>query len=312
METETPDDMKIKMNLKCFICKKELYLGEGVVHGIPKPFHFDCFIQKLREITEEFIHGDNPPKFSIDEDNIDEYFEEIDKLAGPALIHTPEAVKVEKPVELELDTPEETFISNKGAPSGTHTPLTNPELDSVSRIDEDAVSEAKCKTAVSSGTHSQSNMAEQGQYKSDAPVSQIEPLKSDKGVSTDSSGTHSQQGINSGIQSLKRNQHAGTQSCVIHKYAKGKNPNSRNGFKKGHNNTNWKGNKVKYNALHQWINRFKPKPEKCERCNKRRPYDLANISGRYERNVNDFEWICRKCHMEKDGRILNLKQYQDE
>ena len=34
------------------------------------------------------------------------------------------------------------------------------------------------------------------------------------------------------------------------------------------------------------------------------PYDLANISQEYRRDVDDFEWLCRSCHMKKDGRIL--------
>lgn len=42
-------------------------------------------IKEIKKITESFVHGDNPPRFSIDEDNIDEYFEEIDKVFGVRL-----------------------------------------------------------------------------------------------------------------------------------------------------------------------------------------------------------------------------------
>ena len=80
----------------------------------------------------------------------------------------------------------------------------------------------------------------------------------------------------------------------------------------GEKNPIWKGDKVKCDALHAYIRRHKPKPELCERCHKNKPYDLANISGKYKRDVNDFEWICRSCHMKSDGRINNLKQYQNE
>lgn len=74
----------------------------------------------------------------------------------------------------------------------------------------------------------------------------------------------------------------------------------------------WKGDKVgKQTPLHRWIARHKPKPEYCESCKKSKPYDLANISGKYFRDINDFEWLCRSCHMNKDGRMKNLKHQGD-
>ena len=77
----------------------------------------------------------------------------------------------------------------------------------------------------------------------------------------------------------------------------------------GDKNPNWKGSEVGYSGLHAWISRHKPKPKLCEQCNKKPPSDLANKSGEYRRDINDFEWLCRDCHMTKDGRINNLKQY---
>lgn len=65
----------------------------------------------------------------------------------------------------------------------------------------------------------------------------------------------------------------------------------------------WKGDNVGFNGLHSWINRNKPKVKLCENCKKVPPYDLANISGEYKRDINDFKWLCRKCHMEEDGRL---------
>jgi len=79
----------------------------------------------------------------------------------------------------------------------------------------------------------------------------------------------------------------------------------------GSKNSNWKGDKVGMCALHSWVKRNKPKSEFCECCKKVNPYDLANISGKYLRDVNDYEWLCRRCHIHKDGRINNLKQYQN-
>jgi len=64
-------------------------------------------------------------------------------------------------------------------------------------------------------------------------------------------------------------------------------------------NPNWKGDEAGYNALHDWVRRHKPKPELCEICKKKEPYDLANISDEYKRDINDYQWICRACHLKK-------------
>ena len=77
---------------------------------------------------------------------------------------------------------------------------------------------------------------------------------------------------------------------------------------KGNNNGAWKGKEVGYKSLHQWVRRNKPKPEFCEMCGEVPPYDVANISGQYKRDINDYKWACRKCHMTEDNRINNLKR----
>ena len=79
----------------------------------------------------------------------------------------------------------------------------------------------------------------------------------------------------------------------------------------GEGNAQWKGNKVKYNALHDYIKYHKPKPAKCTQCGKVTiKLDCANISGKYLRELNDWEWICRSCHMTKDGRMNNLTPFK--
>jgi rubredoxin len=65
----------------------------------------------------------------------------------------------------------------------------------------------------------------------------------------------------------------------------------------------WKGNLVGKAALHVWVRRRLKKPELCVCCNKIPPLDLANKSQKYKRSIKDFEWLCRKCHMKKDGRL---------
>jgi hypothetical protein len=97
------------------------------------------------------------------------------------------------------------------------------------------------------------------------------------------------------------------------KLMKERNPNNMVGVreklsksKREENNPNWKGDEVGYSSLHEWIKSRKPKPQFCERCNKKPSYDLANKSGKYKRDINDFEWLCRSCHMETDGRLTKL------
>lgn len=70
----------------------------------------------------------------------------------------------------------------------------------------------------------------------------------------------------------------------------------------GSKNPAWKGNKVGYHALHSWIRYRLKKPTLCQNCELFPPYDLANISGLYKRDLKDWEWLCRDCHMVKDGR----------
>jgi hypothetical protein len=76
----------------------------------------------------------------------------------------------------------------------------------------------------------------------------------------------------------------------------------------GEGNPNWTGDNVGDKGLHRWVERRLKKPKKCECCKKNKPYDLAN-KGVYDRNLENWEWLCRKCHMTKDGRLNNLKQY---
>lgn len=75
-------------------------------------------------------------------------------------------------------------------------------------------------------------------------------------------------------------------------------------------NPAWKGIKVGYGAIHKWVRRKLPQPILCMDCNKKKSKDLANISGEYKRDLSDWEYLCRRCHMLKDGRMTNLKQYK--
>lgn len=75
---------------------------------------------------------------------------------------------------------------------------------------------------------------------------------------------------------------------------------------RGEEHCNWKGNLVGYTGIHSWIKRRLPTPKRCQSCNKKKHLDLANISNQYKRDLNDWEYLCRKCHMLKDGRLEKL------
>lgn len=70
-------------------------------------------------------------------------------------------------------------------------------------------------------------------------------------------------------------------------------------------NWRWKGDDVGYASLHIWVKRRKQKPVVCEMCNYFPPEDLSNISGEYRRDVDDFQWLCTKCHLNFDRQIRN-------
>lgn len=75
----------------------------------------------------------------------------------------------------------------------------------------------------------------------------------------------------------------------------------------GEKNQNWKGSDVGYTAIHDWVKWWLKKPSQCQRCNEDKPLDLANKSQKYLRDLSDWEWLCRRCHMETDGRLEAMR-----
>lgn len=71
---------------------------------------------------------------------------------------------------------------------------------------------------------------------------------------------------------------------------------------KGKTNSNWKGNKVSYRGLHNWLRRNWGKPSFCEYCKSitKNKYDWANITGIYTRERKDYKRLCRGCHIKLD------------
>lgn len=90
----------------------------------------------------------------------------------------------------------------------------------------------------------------------------------------------------------------------ISKACKGLNLGERHGL--------WRGDEVGLKSLHKWVRARMPKPKLCSRCQKREAIDLASKSGKYKRDLSDWNWLCRHCHMVEDGRIKNLKQFKEK
>jgi len=84
---------------------------------------------------------------------------------------------------------------------------------------------------------------------------------------------------------------------------------TKRGYNLGANNRMWKGDNVSYRSLHEYLVFHNNKPALCVKCQKKPPYDLANISGLYKRDINDYQWLCRRCHMISDGRLSNLVEH---
>lgn len=71
----------------------------------------------------------------------------------------------------------------------------------------------------------------------------------------------------------------------------------------GENNPSWKGGSVGKQQVHKWVSRALGRPEQCSKCGAKGKVDLANISQEYKRDLTDWEWLCRQCHMKSDGRL---------
>ena len=81
---------------------------------------------------------------------------------------------------------------------------------------------------------------------------------------------------------------------------------------RGSNHHNWRGDKVGYSSLHDWVRLRLPPPVECKHCcikNKKiiqknginiSYLHLANLNGLYKRDLSDWVYLCPKCHSELD------------
>lgn len=102
---------------------------------------------------------------------------------------------------------------------------------------------------------------------------------------------------------------------------KGRHYSQDTEFKKGHipwsknkicpnlaneNNSQWKGDKAGYVAIHIWVKHHKGQPQVCEHCGvtaEEKRLQWANVDHKYCRNLNDYIQLCSSCH-----KLYDLKK----
>lgn len=66
------------------------------------------------------------------------------------------------------------------------------------------------------------------------------------------------------------------------------------------------GMTMTYFSVHCWIKRVAGKPNFCEHCKATEgTFDWSNKSGEYLRNLNDWQRLCRGCHIRYDIKYHN-------
>ncbi len=66
----------------------------------------------------------------------------------------------------------------------------------------------------------------------------------------------------------------------------------------------WKGDKVQYDALHDWVRKHLGKPSKCDFCGttEAKRFEWANKTGEYKRELSDWLRLCKSCHVIYDKK----------
>lgn len=87
----------------------------------------------------------------------------------------------------------------------------------------------------------------------------------------------------------------------------------KKGINLAEKNGNWAGDrKITLAKLHVWVRNRMPQPPKCSTCGCHKNIDLANITNIYNRELVNWKWLCRRCHMDEDGRSICLKERHSE
>lgn len=76
----------------------------------------------------------------------------------------------------------------------------------------------------------------------------------------------------------------------------------------------WKGDNVGYFGFHAHIKKHNKKSKFCQKCfTYTSKLNLCNIRNHnYTRNIEDYKWLCYRCHMIIDKRYKNLVQFKNK
>lgn len=78
----------------------------------------------------------------------------------------------------------------------------------------------------------------------------------------------------------------------------------------GENHSDWKGDKVGYSGLHKWVKRNYKFNETCEHCGGDRKLHLANRTGIYDREFENWIILCKSCHIKFDNKNPKKPPYK--
>ena len=78
---------------------------------------------------------------------------------------------------------------------------------------------------------------------------------------------------------------------------------------KGSGNYAWKGDKATVRSIHCWVMDNFVHPETgCENCGSTGRLDWSNKDHKYSRDRNDWQSLCRSCHIRYDKKHNGYKQ----
>lgn len=82
---------------------------------------------------------------------------------------------------------------------------------------------------------------------------------------------------------------------------------SHKGFISKENNPNWKTDEEI--SPHGWIRKKLGNPNYCEHCKKtdKKRYDWSNKNHRYNKVIEEWQRLCRSCHMKYDVKFNNRR-----
>ncbi|HDO20197.1 MAG TPA: hypothetical protein ENG81_01560 [Candidatus Bathyarchaeota archaeon] len=74
----------------------------------------------------------------------------------------------------------------------------------------------------------------------------------------------------------------------------------------------WRGDNAGMAAMHDWVKRWKGRPNHCEMCGitTAKRYDWANVDHTYKRVLDDYIRMCVSCHRKYDrDRGVKINQW---